>query len=382
MTASTGLVIAGLFAGIGGAELGLATAGHEARLLVENHPPARHVLRARFPGTTLEDDVRDLSSLPAAVELVVAGFPCQDLSSVGQKVGIGGSRSGLVAEVFRLLRTSDVPWVVLENVPFLLSLDQGRAMSLVTQELTALGYSWAYRVLDSMAFGLPQRRNRWYLVASRTGDPRDVLLVSDVPAARETTRYQDHTCGFYWTEGRRAFGWTVDGVPPVKCGSSLGVPSPPALRRPDGSFRLPDIRDAERLQGFPVDWTAPVEQVARRGERWRLVGNAISVPVAGWIGRQLVAPGRYDPSHDRPLGGQPWPRRAAWATRDGVVHGADVGPWPVWYPRPSLTDFLQFDGTPLSRRAALGFLHRTGRGTLRFPDGFLAGLEAYAAEAP
>ena len=373
------LRVAGLFAGIGGLELGMAASGHHSQLLVENAPPAMHVLRRRFPDTKIEADVRDLRSLPPGTDVVTAGFPCQDLSSVGRKVGIEGARSSLIGEVLRLLQQGDVPWVVLENVPFLMSLGHGAALTLVTTALTELGYRWAYRVVDSNAFGLPQRRNRWYLVASRAGDPRDVLLADDCEKPVGAGGYPDVACGFYWTEGMRAFGWAVDGVPPIKCGSSVGVPSPPAIRLPSGAYVTPDLRDTERLQGFPADWTVPAEEVARRGERWRMVGNSVSVPVATWIGGRLAKPGRYDHASDLPWTGVTWPRRAAWSDLDGIVHAADVGPWPVWQPRESLVDFLQHPGKPLSARAALGFLNRTRKGTLRFPPGFIDELTAYAA---
>ncbi|MCF6746611.1 DNA (cytosine-5-)-methyltransferase [Blastococcus sp. KM273128] len=370
--------VAGLFSGIGGFELGLRTSGHEASLLVENFPPALHVLRRRFPDVKVEEDVRDVTAIPTGTDLLVAGFPCQDLSSVGRKAGITGSKSSLVAEVFRILKTGDVPWVVLENVPFLLSLNKGSALSFVTQTLTALGYRWCYRVVDSNAFGLPQRRNRWFLVASRVGDPRDVLLADQATPPSVVDDYRSAACGFYWTEGMRAFGWTVDGVPPIKCGSSVGVASPPAIRTPSGEFITPDIRDAERLQGFPEDWTAPAEEVARPGQRWRLVGNAVSPPVAQWLGERLALPGFYDPSNDRPIEGPPWPRQAAWADYDGRIHAAKVSAFPAWLPRDPLATFLRHGGRPLSARAANGFLSRTRKGSLRFPAGFLADLEEHA----
>ncbi|MCW2593879.1 MAG: DNA-cytosine methyltransferase [Mycobacterium sp.] len=371
--------VVGLFAGVGGLELGMSASGHHAQLLVENSPAAMHVLRRRFPDTKIEGDVRDLASLPSGTDVVVAGFPCQDLSSVGRKVGIDGARSSLVGEVFRLLKQSEVPWVVLENVPFLMSLARGAALGLITETLTELGYRWAYRVVDSNAFGLPQRRNRWYLVASRVSDPRDVLLADDCERPTPERAYPDVACGFYWTEGMRSFGWGVDCVPPIKCGSSVGVASPPAIRLPSGHYVTPDLRDTERLQGFPADWTAPAEEVAKRGERWRMVGNSVSAPVAAWVGRRLASPGRYDRSDDPTWTGLKWPRRAAWAELDGVVHAADVGPWPEWQTRQGLAEFLDYPGKPLSARAASGFLRRTEKGTLRFPPGFLAELTEYAS---
>src|SRR5687767_14958995 len=94
---------AGLFAGIGGFERGLSSAGHEPLLLCEIDPAAQSVLRTRFPGVRLATDVRALAHLPRGTELVCAGFPCQDLSQAGPTAGLAGERSRLVFDVFRLV---------------------------------------------------------------------------------------------------------------------------------------------------------------------------------------------------------------------------------------------------------------------------------------
>jgi DNA (cytosine-5)-methyltransferase 1 len=376
---SRGLSTVGLFAGIGGLELGLQRAGHHPILLADNYPPAMQVLRSRFAETKILGDVRDLRSLPEATELLVAGFPCQDFSSVGLKAGIEGTKSNVVSEVFRLLRRRRVPWVVLENVPFLLQLHRGAAMNFLIREFARLGYAWAYRVIDSEAFGVPQRRRRLFLVASTEHDPRDVLFGSEV----DRPPIPDHTevaCGFYWTEGMRALGWAVDGVPPIKGGSALGVPSPPAILFPQGSVGTPDIRDAERLQGFPVDWSRPAEEVARAGFRWKLIGNAVTVPVSQWLGERLIKRTPYRAELDRELGeDQPFPS-AAWALWDRQRYAVPLGPWPVWQQRPHLREFLRYPLKPLSAQAVDGFLKRTKRGSLRFPEGFLEKLVSYARQ--
>ena len=108
--------VAGLFAGIGGIELGLSKAGHEASVLCENDPSAKAVLEARFPDTPVVEDVRALDKLPRGTDLLAAGFPCQDLSQAGETRGIKGVRSGLIGEVFRLLETHDVPWLSLIHI--------------------------------------------------------------------------------------------------------------------------------------------------------------------------------------------------------------------------------------------------------------------------
>jgi DNA (cytosine-5)-methyltransferase 1 len=373
---------AGLFAGIGGIELGLHLAGHSTELLCEIDPHAQAVLSAHFPGTALVGDIRDLALLPP-VELVTAGFPCQDLSQAGKTAGIGGCQSGLVGEVFRILRQTDVRWLLLENVPFMLQLDKGRAMRFLTRELEELGFAWAYRTVDAQCFGLPQRRQRVLLLASRTEDPRQVLLVEDAsvsPAVDPT----NSACGFYWTEGSKGLGWAVDAVPTLKGGSTIGIPSPPAIwmRHAGGAIVQPDIRDVERLQGFPPDWTLPAvgKKKVKPGVRWKLVGNAVSVPVARWVGECLKRPRPYDDTHDTPLARTPtWPR-AAWG-KDGKAFAADVSMWPVAAGYQHLAEFLRFPSVPLSRRATAGFLQRARAGCLRFADGFLDAVAAHLAAA-
>src|SRR3954454_8148112 len=100
----------------------------------------------------------------------------------------------------------------------MLQLDRGRAMRYLPEELGRLGYRWAYRVVDARAFGLPQRRQRVILLASRTEDPRPLLLDEDAEPA-EQPLLADSFCGFYWTEGLRGLGWAVDAVPTLKGGS-------------------------------------------------------------------------------------------------------------------------------------------------------------------
>jgi DNA (cytosine-5)-methyltransferase 1 len=372
----TAISVAGLFAGIGGIELGLRKAGFESELLCEIDPAAQRVLKHHFPGVRIVDDVRDLDldDLPR-VEVLTAGFPCQDLSQAGQTQGIRGKHSGLVAHVFKLLsrQQGDTPrWLILENVPFMLQLQRGSAMRFLVSRLEELNYSWAYRVVDARAFGLPQRRQRVLLVASRTEDPCAVLFHGN---EREppSPDVDGVACGFYWTEGLKGLGWAVDAVPTLKGGSTIGIPSPPAIRMPgDRAIMTPDIRDAERLQGFDADWTLPAVDDAKRrnGPRWRLVGNAVSVPVAQWLGERLKVPMPYDASKDQPISSRErWPR-SAWG-RGGKAYRADQSMWPIRLEYQHLDSFLQYPPLPLSERATAGFQKRIRESTsLRFPKGF------------
>ncbi|HIC81803.1 MAG TPA: DNA cytosine methyltransferase [Kiloniellaceae bacterium] len=375
----TALAVAGSFAGIGGIEEGFRRAGHHAELLAENDDAASAVLEGNFPNARLIGDVRQLSEV-LRVDVLTAGFPCQDLSQVGRCAGIDGPNSGLVSHVFELLAKPgcQVRWLVLENVPFMLKLDRGRAIALLAARLEAMGWSWAYRIIDARCFGLPQRRRRVILVASRDADPRPAVLGVDAERPAPKKRGQ-HACGFYWTEGNSGIGWAVDAIPPLKGGSGVSIPSAPAIWFPRrGAIGTPTIEDAERLQGFEPGWTAAA-MGAERGQRrrWRLVGNAVSAPVAEWVARRLTdTHSRYDDAGDVPLvDGMKWPD-AAWG-HDGMRGVSQASDWPERRDQLHLAGFLNGKILPLTHKAAAGFWMRLQRSGLRYDADFGDALDAH-----
>ncbi len=410
-TTPVGLTSVGLFAGIGGLDLGFERAGHRALLLCELLPEARSVLSAAqtgenyplaFEGAELVDDLTAdgfQHRLPERFDILTAGFPCQDLSQAGSTKGIGGDRSGLITQVLDMIegrtQRSRPRWIVLENVSFMRHLARGHAMEVVLSRLSSLGYSWAYREIDALAFGLPQRRRRLFIVACLEGeaDPRAVLLEGDhePDEARRGAGWEDgRACGFYWTEGNTGLGWADDAIPTLKGGSSLGIPSPPAIiLPPSGSLILPTIRDAERLQGLPRGWTEAAAGVEGRSGRvrWRLVGNAVSVPVAEWIGTRIAQAHLLTSDRDDAVlnAGSKWPSAAWQMDPTGDRFFADVGPWPCRRARLSLLDLIQEEDQArprLSPKAAAGFLSRFSASRLltRDPDhrsAFLQILKAH-----
>jgi DNA (cytosine-5)-methyltransferase 1 len=373
MQSGSGFTVAGLFAGIGGIERGLGHAGGHPELLCECWEPAKAVLGTQFPAVPLVGDIREVRSLPK-VDLVTAGFPCTDLSQAGRTRGIGGRESGLVSEVFRLLRRPKAPALLLENVRNMLVLDGGRAMRYLVDALEDLGYRWAYRLVDSRFTGVPQRRQRVIFLAARHLDPRGVLFADDVGEPGKEHYWHD-TFGFYWTEGLRGLGWARDGVPTLKGGSTVGIPSPPGVwcprSEPGRCLVVPTIEDAERLQGFPTAWTAAADGIGRRkGARWKLVGNAVTVGVSTWLGRRLCDPGEPILDGAAAHAGHRWPT-AAFGTA-GKVWAVDLSMWPTREPYYHLSEVMNLpDAPPLSARGAAGFLARARQSKLRFVDGFL-----------
>jgi DNA (cytosine-5)-methyltransferase 1 len=365
----------GVFSGIGGLELGLQRAGIETDLLSEFWEPAASTLRRHFEAPVV-GDIRDLCSLPR-VDVVTAGFPCTDLSQVGRTAGIEGDESGLVREVFRLIDQTPPTWVVLENVPNMLSLHGGAPIRSITEWFDDHGWNWAYRTVDSQHFGVRQRRRRVFVVASLIEDPRTVLFADEPALPRDVGCHAAY--GFYWTEGNRGLGWGEGVTPTLKGGSRVGIASPPAVWRvgemAGHAIVRPSVEAGERLQGFRAGWTS---HVAKEGVRWKLVGNAVTVPVANWIGSRLAAPGQVVEAERRPLKvAFGWP--AAAACVGGVHEGWKLSERPVVVPQRLTLDrlLIRYGASPLSLGATRGFAERFKASRLRRPSGFVAALDAH-----
>lgn len=374
--------VVGLFAGTGGFELAFQRAGIGTAMLVDKDPAAQSVLRTRFPGVPVRGDVLELQSLPTGTTIVTAGFPCQNLSMAGDKTGIHGTKSGVVERMLDLIADADVPTVVLENVYFMLHLEGGNAMRWLVEQFEGLGYHWAYRVLNTFGFGLPQRRRRVYFVASRTLDPRTVLFADDSdPLAQPAPDIEKLPLGFYWTEGRSGVGFTVDGIPPLKVGSAIGIPSAPAVLFPDGEVLTPSLPACEQLQGFEAGWTDVFPDRRETRHRWRLIGNAVSVPVAEWVAGRLKSPGPVLDFKCEPLSSDNWWPAAAWSVGQHRI-GVGAGDQPQEYSRGTIANFRDAGWSRLSERALDGFIRRAEAGNLRMPDGFLDALRKAPRRSP
>lgn len=159
-----------LFSGIGGFALGLESTGaFETVAFCEQDLFCRHVLARHWPEVPIFDDVRTItahslhSSGVAQVDIISAGFPCQDISWAGNRAGLEGSRSGLARHIVRLAGELGPDWVLLENVPNILGLGLGDLLG----PLSALGYDCVWDCVPASALGAPHRRDRWWCIAKR-----------------------------------------------------------------------------------------------------------------------------------------------------------------------------------------------------------------------
>ena len=140
-----------------------------------------------------------------------------------------------------------------------------------------------------------------------------------------------------------------------------------------GKVLTPSICACERLQGLPSDWTRTESYKQSRGARWRLVGNAVSVPVAQWVAERIKDPGDPRDFETWSLEGRHrWPD-AAWNVGDGRK-GVAAGDRPISADRQSIEEFVDSSWSKLSNRALNGFIRRATSGRVKMPTGFLEAL--------
>ena len=230
------------------------------------------------------------------------------------------------------------------------------------------GYEWAYRLIDPRSLGIPQRRPRFVCIASRVIHPANLLFPQgeDVAAIIEDKLNGDahNPYGFYWTEGKIGIGWANNSIPPLKCGSSLGLPSSPAVWNPmNDFFGMPSIHDAERLQGFDVDWTAPVQENGFKNSlRWKLLGNAVNTRVSSWIAGRIMNPNGLVFNDASIIGRQNKKWSKAGISRNGLSYAVAASAYPNGIDFMPILDYLQEPLTPLSLKATLGFRRRVLEG--------------------
>ncbi|HGO7170305.1 TPA: DNA cytosine methyltransferase, partial [Neisseria meningitidis] len=157
--------VGSLFAGIGGFDLGFEQAGFDTAWQVEINPVPRAVLTDRFPHAKQFEDVRTVSSELWPVDVIIGGFPCQDVSIAGKRKGLAGERTGLFYDAMRIVDQLKPRWIVLENVTGLLNSNNGEDFQTVIKSLAECGYVGYWRVLNAAYFGVPTARRRVFLVA-------------------------------------------------------------------------------------------------------------------------------------------------------------------------------------------------------------------------
>lgn len=164
-----------LFAGIGGFRLGLERTGHKCVWANEWLEKPRRIYARQFGEQPDGRDIRTIRSedIPEA-DFICGGFPCATFSIAGKRTGFSleDTRGTLAFEMFRLARDKGIPYIFFENVKGLLNHDNGRTFGIILEVLDGMGYDSQWELLDSQNFGVPQHRERVFLIANLRGKPR------------------------------------------------------------------------------------------------------------------------------------------------------------------------------------------------------------------
>ena len=157
-----------MFAGIGGFRSGLESiGGFECVGYCEIDKYAKQAYEAMYDtgGELYFDDARKIvpEQLPD-FDLLVGGFPCQSFSIAGARKGFDDTRGTLFFEIARIAAVKKPKYLFLENVPGLLNHDSGRTFETILRTLDELGYDVCWQVLNSKNFGVPQSRNRVFII--------------------------------------------------------------------------------------------------------------------------------------------------------------------------------------------------------------------------
>jgi DNA (cytosine-5)-methyltransferase 1 len=290
--------IVDLFAGIGGLRLGVSQVFNNTKCVFtsEIDKYAIQTYRANFGEEFIHGDITQIKNneIPEH-DILLAGFPCQPFSQAGLKKGFLDTRGTLFFDIERILRAKKPRAFLLENVKQLKGHDQGRTLKIIMDSLTHVGYRVFVDVLKARDFGVPQNRERVYIVGFLEQDitfnfPKPLGIKTSVGDILEICVDDKYTISDQLWEGhqRRKFNNKLNGK-----GFGYGLFNAyseytntiSARYYKDGSEILIEQsgknprrlipREAARLQGFPEEFVIPVSD----NQAYRQFGNSVSVPV-------------------------------------------------------------------------------------------------------
>lgn len=337
-----------MFSGIGGFELGIQRAipGAECIGYSEINAPAIKVYEHQFKGHHNYGDATtiDAERLPG-FDLICGGFPCQSFSIAGKRGGFNDTRGTLFFDVARIIKAKRPRLCVLENVKGLLSHDRGRTFDTIIRTLDELGYDIQWQVLNSKDFGVPQNRERVYIVGHLRGTPRpkvfplyrdgaESIVQLNQPVHSNDRIYADSglapTLNTMQGGNRQPFvriaEATKQGYAEATVGDTINISVPTSATRRgrvqkglagtlqtsesmvtvESDYRIRRLTplECERLQGFPDNWTKwggeNKERWVNRGgdderreeygdeiisdsQRYKMCGNAVTVNVVSAV---------------------------------------------------------------------------------------------------
>ena len=255
-----------------------------------------------------ECDNRDIRTVPTSDipdhDLLCAGFPCQSFSIAGKRLGFEDTRGTMFFEIARIIRDKRPRYFLLENVKGLLSHDEGKTFQTILGVLSDLGYEYQWQVLNSKDFGVPQNRERVFIVGHSRGTPRPEVFPIIGEGGQDCKIYgratgingHDYLKRIYSDEGASPKLPTGTGgnhyakiiSKTIRVG---GGKSPHGSKQNwdsyefDGVIRRLTPVECERLQGFPDGWTDGFSD----SQRYKMMGNAVTTNVITEIVKKLTS---------------------------------------------------------------------------------------------
>jgi len=289
-----------LFSGIGGFDLALKRNNVEVIGACEIDKHARSVYSRHFPGVKIHEDATKIDPKGLAdFDILVGGFPCQPFSVSGKGLGFTDTRGTLFHDIIRTAREKQPSVLLLENVPGILSNNQGQTFKTILETMVQNGYSnIRWFVLNSKDFGLPQNRERVFIVGySRKYGERKILPIGrnepkttkpQIKLGAKTGVYAEPKIMADRSRNYADKGRSLES--PKDYANSLTSVSKDNLVLENYRLRRLTPLECERLQGFPDEWTkyGANNELISDTQRYKMCGNAVSVPVIDWILKELI----------------------------------------------------------------------------------------------
>ena len=287
------------FSGIGGFELGIGKQG-TCIGYSEIDKYALDVYKKHFPTHRNFGDITtiDTGKIPD-FDLFVGGFPCQAFSIAGKRKGFTDTRGTLFFDIARIIKDKRPNSFLLENVKGLLNHDKGKTFSIIIHTLRSLGYRVEWMVLNSQFFGVPQRRERTFIIGHLGKEStQKILSFKDRSKANnETSKGFDGVntltaMGYSkiggqddYISGKQTLRKVVNSIDANYFKSIDNHGQRTFVKESDVSARKLTPLECERLQGFPDNWTTGLSDT----QRYKTLGNAVTVPVVkSLVGKFLI----------------------------------------------------------------------------------------------
>ena len=210
-------------------------------------------------------------------DLLCAGFPCQPFSTAGNRKGFGHTKGTLFFEIIRIIKEQKTKYIFLENVKGLLSHDNGRTFKTIIYSLTKLGYNLQWQVLNSKYFGVPQNRERIFIIGHLGKNPFPEIFPI------KTINKKDNLNIITLNQKKIKYNTfrilNINGIMSTILAGSKGI-----ILDNNNIIRYLTPIERERLQGFPDNWTKGIPL----SQRYKTTGNSVTTTVIEFIGKAII----------------------------------------------------------------------------------------------